>query len=103
MQVASLPDTISISINPLTADCTANDPPIVRVTAIIPNVTEGYKYWWNYNGIDQVKASTGKTEKTNLQLQGAKPLSFNSPFSCKMHVHLLTILMLTSFFLKNFY
>ncbi|KAM4522230.1 uncharacterized protein adgrf3b isoform 2-T2 [Odontesthes bonariensis] len=57
MHVAPLPDSISISINPLTADCTVNDPPTILVTAIIP-IPERYNYSWTYHEKNKFEEST---------------------------------------------
>lgn len=48
LNVAVLPDTISLQIDPLTVDCSLN--PDVEVTATISNTTENYEVWWSYRG-----------------------------------------------------
>lgn len=52
LEVALLPDTISLKIKPLTADCSQGHKTIdVQVTAAILNSTESFSVWWSYMGV----------------------------------------------------
>ncbi|XP_056150187.1 adhesion G-protein coupled receptor F3 [Lampris incognitus] len=56
LDVAALPDEITVITDPLTVDCskkTANEIVKVKVTAIIPNATKRFDVTWSYRGIDQ--------------------------------------------------
>lgn len=49
LKVALLPDTITLKIKPLTADCSQGDETVdVDVTATILNSTESFSVWWSY-------------------------------------------------------
>lgn len=51
LSVALLPDTISLEIHPMTADCSLGDETVdVDVTATILNSTESFSVWWSYMG-----------------------------------------------------
>lgn len=52
LKVALLPDTISLKIKPLTADCSQGPATVdVHVTATISNSTESFSVWWSYMGV----------------------------------------------------
>lgn len=52
LRVALLPDTITLKIKPLTADCSqGNEVVDVDVTATIFNSTESFSVWWSYMGV----------------------------------------------------
>ncbi|XP_047244281.1 adhesion G protein-coupled receptor F4 [Girardinichthys multiradiatus] len=50
LNVALLPDVISMNFNPLIVDCSEVKSPNVRVKATIPNTPAIYTYFWSYNG-----------------------------------------------------
>lgn len=52
IKVVLLPDVITMKFSPLIADCSGKNPSIT-VTATIPKSEEAYKYYWNYNGINE--------------------------------------------------
>lgn len=65
LNVALLPDTISLQINPLTVDCSLSPKTAdVEVTATISNSTESFEVWWSYNG--DRKGNLYNNCKTNL-------------------------------------
>ncbi|KAA8583425.1 hypothetical protein FQN60_015971 [Etheostoma spectabile] len=54
LKVALLPDVIALTIDPLTADCSAEPvkPTInINVTATIANSTESFSVWWSLNNV----------------------------------------------------
>ncbi|XP_073349593.1 adhesion G protein-coupled receptor F4 [Pagrus major] len=75
LSVALLPDTITLKIDPLTADC-SQGPVTVRVTATILNSSESFEVWWSYMGVRQDPDLTNKPEGDNLIYM------FNAPISC---------------------
>lgn len=63
LSVALLPDTISLEINPMTADCSLGDETVdVNVIATILNSTESFTVWWSYMG--DWKSDLFNTSKT---------------------------------------
>lgn len=51
LSVALLPDTVTLEINPMTADCSLGDETVdVNVIATILNSTESFSVWWSYMG-----------------------------------------------------
>ncbi|XP_055362478.1 adhesion G-protein coupled receptor F3-like [Betta splendens] len=56
LNVALLPDTITMLPSPLIGDCStklATDSAGIDFFTIIPNSTETYKVWWSYRGVTQ--------------------------------------------------
>lgn len=52
LKVALLPDTITLKIKPLTADCSQGDESLdVDVTVTISNSTDSFSVWWSYMGV----------------------------------------------------
>lgn len=68
LSVALLPDTISLEINPMTADCSLGDETVdVAVTATILNSTESFSVSWSYMGEWKSDLfNTCKTKPTEL-------------------------------------
>ncbi|MED6268171.1 hypothetical protein CHARACLAT_019588 [Characodon lateralis] len=50
LNVALLPDVISMKFNPLIVECSKGKSPNVSVKATIPNTPANYTYFWSYNG-----------------------------------------------------
>ncbi|XP_029353008.1 adhesion G protein-coupled receptor F4-like isoform X1 [Echeneis naucrates] len=76
MSVASLPEEITLKINPLTVDCSDGKDKEVEVQAIIPNTTEQYTISWSPRE-GESSHSKGMPVNDNLVY------SFKSPVNCK--------------------
>ncbi|MEQ2215873.1 hypothetical protein XENOCAPTIV_007140, partial [Xenoophorus captivus] len=50
LNVALLPDVISMKFKPLIVECPGSKSPDVTVTATIPNTPANYTYFWSYDG-----------------------------------------------------
>ncbi|XP_032399273.1 adhesion G protein-coupled receptor F5 [Etheostoma spectabile] len=78
LKVALLPDVIALTIDPLTADCSAEPvkPTInINVTATIANSTESFSVWWSLNNVTK--------ENLKNQTNGDKLVyNFNAHVSC---------------------
>lgn len=82
LSVALLPDDISLTIDPLTVDCseTSETHKTVKVTATIQHSPENFKVWWSLKGVGEYPLSN--TCKTNLQL--LKSVYFIPSLNCNM-------------------
>ncbi|KAF3849515.1 hypothetical protein F7725_019234 [Dissostichus mawsoni] len=58
LSVALLPDVVTLKINPLTVDCSADASAEVRVTATIPVSTEQFEVSWSYQEVKKPVVST---------------------------------------------
>ncbi|KAI9517249.1 hypothetical protein NQZ68_008508 [Dissostichus eleginoides] len=75
LSVALLPDVVTLKINPLTVDCSADPNAKVKVTATIPVSTEQFEVSWSYQ---EVKKPVVSTRKANLQYLSKLAVLFSS-------------------------
>lgn len=77
LKVALLPDTITLKIKPLTADCSQGDETVdVDVTATILNSTESFSVWWSYMDV-RMSNVFNTSEEMGLVY------AFTAPVNCK--------------------
>lgn len=88
LKVALLPDTITLKIKPLTADCSQGDETVdVDVTATILNSTESFSVWWSYMDVQMSNVFNTCKEKKNricFQMHYVLP-HFVAPVRIQIH------------------
>ncbi|XP_061602945.1 adhesion G protein-coupled receptor F4 [Cololabis saira] len=75
LDVAPLPDTITLAIEPLVADCLDGSSEVVKVTATIPNNTAKYEVRWT--------SSEKETPETTETAKGQFSFTYDSSVSCE--------------------
>lgn len=85
LDVALLPDVISMEISPLIADCTGDIkiPVNISVNATIPQSTEKYAFQWKINDKDLTTFS--EPGETIMPLLNTQTNSFTHSFHIFMH------------------